>query len=69
MYRIALLVMVLGCLDFGNLSASVQHDGSFPAESMVERMERLNEMGKLTGQTVSYNATEIRDEVVPSIET
>ncbi len=68
MCSIVLLVMVLGWANFGNLSANVQHGGNFPVESMIERMERLNEMGKTTGQTVSYNATEIRDEIVPAIE-
>jgi len=46
MCSIVLLVMVLGWANFGNLSANVQHGGNFPVESMIERMERLNEMGK-----------------------
>lgn len=70
MRRIILSVAILWGVSIGNLSAIVQNIGSFPAESMIHRMERLNEIGKTTGQTVSYNATEIQNEneVAPAFE-
>lgn len=68
MCRITLSVAILCWVSIGNLYAIVQNTGSFPAESMIHRMERLNEMGKTTGQTVSYNATEIRNEKAPAFD-
>lgn len=66
MRRIIFSVTLLCWMGYGNLSASIQDVVSFPAESMLNRMERLNEIGKGTGQSVSYNATEIQDENAPA---
>ncbi|WP_298649128.1 TonB-dependent receptor [uncultured Proteiniphilum sp.] len=68
MRRITLSIAVLCWVNIGNLSATVQNIGSFPAESMLHRMERLNEIGKTTGQSVSYNATEIQNEEAPAFD-
>jgi len=49
--------------------ANVQLKSSIPAESMIHRMERLNELGKINDQKVSYNAHELNGKNVPAIET
>lgn len=69
MCKNVLSVVILIWASIGNLSAGIQRDMSLPAEPMIHRMERLNEMGKTTGQSVSYNATEIRNEEAPAFET
>ncbi|WP_294083054.1 SusC/RagA family TonB-linked outer membrane protein [Proteiniphilum sp. UBA5384] len=66
MRRIILSVALLCWVGIGNLSAMIQNIASFPAESMLHRLERLNEIGKATGQSVSYNATEIQNENAPA---
>lgn len=68
MRRITLSVVILCWVSIGNLSATVQNVSSFPAESMIHRLERLNEIGKTTGQSVSYNATEIQNEEAPAFD-
>lgn len=68
MRRITLSVVILCWVCIGNLSATVQNVSSFPAESMIHRLERLNEIGKTTGQSVSYNATEIQNEEAPAFD-
>ncbi len=49
--------------------AHVQLKSSIPAESMIHRLERLNELGKINDQKVSYNAHELNGKNVPAIET
>lgn len=48
-------------INISNVHAEMQYYGSFPAESLAERMERLNELGKKTGQSVSYNISELEN--------
>lgn len=68
MCRVTLSIVILCWINIGFLSATIQNVSSFPAESMVQRLERLNEIGKSTGQSVSYNATEIQDEEAPAFD-
>lgn len=50
------------------ISANVQFSAAFPAETLVERMERLNELGKNEGQAVSYNARDLNGKSAPRVE-
>ena len=50
-------------------AADVQSKKMLPAESMLQRMTRLNDWGKQNGQIVSYNISELRDQNAPAVET
>ncbi|MBK5196342.1 MAG: carboxypeptidase-like regulatory domain-containing protein, partial [Proteiniphilum sp.] len=47
---------------------NIQFTGTIPAESMIDRMERLNELGKHNGQKVSYNVRELNGKNAPPLE-
>ncbi len=53
----------------GTVMANIQLQSTLPAESLLSRMERLNELGKENGQKVSYNAGELSGKKVPAVET
>ena len=42
--------------------ADGQTAGSFPREIMSERMERIQEMGRETNQTLSFDYAKMKDE-------
>ncbi len=46
--------------------ADGQTAGSFPREIMSERMERIQEMGRETNQTLSFDYAKMKDECAPS---
>lgn len=50
------------------ISGNVQYSVALPAESMVERMERLNDLGKNEGQSVSFNAKDLNGKNAPMVE-
>lgn len=50
------------------INANVQSITAFPAESLVERIERLNELGKSDGQSISYNMKDLNGKYAPMIE-
>lgn len=66
--KLILSAILLSWISIANLSAMAQDIGSFPRESMIERLERLNKIGEATGQSVSYNVTEIQNENAPAFE-
>ena len=49
------------------INANVQSITAFPAESLIERIERLNELGKSDGQSISYNMKDLNGSM-PMIE-
>ena len=65
---IVLALFAFPCIEIGAISANVQSSAAFPAESMVKRMERLNELGKNEGQTVSYNTRDLNGKSAPQVE-
>lgn len=68
LFRMVLVLSAFYWIATGVTSANIQFYGSFPAESMINRMERLNELGKNNGQTVSYNAKDIKGKDVPAVK-
>ena len=63
-----LMLVIFLWMGGGIAKADIQFSGVIPAESMIDRMERLNELGKLNGQKVSYNVRELEGKHVPSLE-
>ena len=64
-----LSLFALICIATVTTAANIQYKSYIPEESMVDRMERLNELGKDQNQSVSYNAKDLNGEKVPAIET
>lgn len=65
--RSMLVLYICTWISGSDVYAEIQHSGSFPAESLAERMERLNELGKEMGQSISYNRSELSDERTPGL--
>lgn len=66
--HIILITISLYWMNIGNSHAFVQNAGYFPSETMIHRLERINKIGKATGQQVSYNVSEIKSEVAPAFD-
>lgn len=62
-YRTVILFMAC-CLSLNSFANAQSFN--FPRESMSERMERIQELGKETGQTVSYDYEKMSGENAPS---
>ena len=66
--RSMLGIYIFMWLNISSVQAEIQqYGGSFPAETLAERMERLNELGKETGQSVSYNMSELKNKRIPAL--
>ena len=65
--RSMLVLYICTWISGSDVYAEIQHSGSFPAESLAERMERLNELGKEMGQSISYNRSELSDARTPGL--
>lgn len=65
--RSMLTIYIFMWINISDVYAEMQHYGSFPAESLADRMERMNELGKETGQSVSYNMSELENKSTPAL--
>ncbi len=65
--RSMLSIYIFMWINISNVYAEMQHYGNFPAESLADRMERMNELGKETGQSVSYNMSELENKRTPAL--
>lgn len=63
-YRIA--IFLVACSLSMHSFAKAQTSFSFPRETMGERLERIQEFGKETGQTVSFDYEKMKGEYAPS---
>ncbi|KUK78513.1 MAG: hypothetical protein XD92_0256 [Proteiniphilum acetatigenes] len=69
LFKSIVAMFIILWIGTGNALADVQLKTSMPAESMIRRLERLNELGKKNDQKVSYNAHELNGKSAPAIET
>ena len=66
--RNVLVLFIFQHIGTATIYANVQNITAFPAESLVERIERLNDLGKSEGQSVSYNMKDLNGKYAPMVE-
>jgi len=66
--RNVLVLFIFQYIGTAAIYANVQAITAFPAESLVERIERLNDLGKSEGQSVSYNMKDLNGKYAPMVE-